>query len=597
MLVMIVVNISLATNGYSQEKKTILPSEYPVDWGVLFVPAKPLPSGYQFGRMTTVLPAGSTTYAGSMPLPTDIIWDRDVPITLRDGTVIYTDIFRPASSPTNLPAIIAWSPYGKTLPSSKVTGAPAVPPNWGSGWAKGEGPDPAFWCNHGYAVLNPDARGAYMSGGNVQFLGMVDAADGYDVVEWVARQDWSNGKVTFFGSSWLAMAQWNIAATEPPHLTAIAPWNGISDFYRNAYVQGGIPDTAFQNMIAGNDKGLNLREDIAGMLQKEPLMSPYWDDKAVKLENITVPAYVGCDVTTTLHRMGSFEGFRRISSKEKWLRVDNTMEWYDEYNPVNEEDLLRFFDHYLKGLDNGWEQTPRVRIAVLDPAAGGEEFDRVNVPFLDMPIPETEYRKFYLDAATATLSRHPTTAISSVSYDAQTGQTTFTIRFDEDTQMIGYPKLRLWVEADGANDMDVFALFEKLDAAGNLLDPDPYIRSWYDPSPPGTPGRLRVSLRQLDPKLSTHFLPVYSFRQNNYLSPGEIVPVDIALLPVSELWHAGEQLRLIVAGQIIDVKPDYKSSWFVSVPTINTGTHIIHTGLQYDSYLQLPIVPIREKSH
>jgi predicted acyl esterase len=67
---------------------------------------------------------------------------------------------------------------------------------------------------------------------------------------------------------------------------------------------------------------------------------------------------------------------------------------------------------------------------------------------------------------------------------------------------------------------------------------------------------------------------------------------------MSELWHAGEQLRLTVAGHIIDVVPSLHSPAFVpgSVPTVNKGTHIIHTGLQYQAYLQLPIVPVGEKS-
>ena len=120
-----------------------------------------------------------------------------------------------------------------------------------------------------------------------------------------------------------------------------------------------------------------------------------------------------------------------------------------------------------------------------------------------------------------------------------------------------------------------------------------YARDWYDPSPPGTPGRLRVSTRALDHKRSTEFLPVYAFRKNDYVKPGQIVSVDIALLPTATLWHAGQQLRLTLAGHIIDVKPNSKGSAFTSVPTINAGNHIIHTGQRYDSYLQLPIIPLK----
>jgi len=255
------------------------------------------------------------------------------------------------------------------------------------------------------------------------------------------------------------------------------------------------------------------------MAEKYPLMNPYWEDKAAKLENITVPAYVVADGATTLHRFGALEGFRRISSPEKWLRINDTDEWHDQYTPANEQDLLRFFDHYLKGINNGWEQTPPVRVSVLDP--GG--IDQVNVPFTSWPLAQTEYRRFYLDAATGTLSPHPVTEESLISYDANSGQATFTIGFDEDTYVIGYLKLRLWVEADGANDMDLFVLVEKLDAQGNVLIPAPDFAPYYLPvPPPGAPGRLRVSLRKLDPMRSTYFLPVQSFLENDYLTLGRL---------------------------------------------------------------------------
>lgn len=583
LMVIVAMCILLPAYGYSKEEHHfMLPSEYPAEWGVIFGQAQTTHI-YPLNPGMTILKKGTVFPPCTLPLPCDIIWDRDVPVTLRDGKIIYTDIFRPASSPTNLPAIIAWSPYGKSVPTAPQ---PTVPANWFSGLAKSEGPDAAFWCNNGYAVLNPDARGAYNSGGNIHYWGRVDAADGYDVVEWAARQQWSNGKVGFHGTSWLSIAQWFIAATQPPHLAAIAPWNGLSDQYRNDVLQGGIPDIFFNKLVTGGLQGYNLVEEPWAMAQKYPLMNPYWEDKAAELENITVPAYVVADGATTLHRFGALEGFRRISSEEKWLRLNNTDEWYDQYTPQNEQDLLHFFDHYLKGIENGWEQTPRVRISVLDP--GG--IDQVNVPYRSWPLPRTEYRKFYLDAASSTLSPHPVTKASSVSYPAVDGQAAFTIRFEEDTEVIGYLKLRLWVEADGANDMDLFVLVQKLDAQGNVLTPAPNFAPYYLPVPPrGAPGRLRVSLRALDPELSTHFMPVQSFRKYQHLSPGQIVPVDIAIYPEAVLWHAGQQLRLIVAGHIIDTNPP--------VPTINAGYHVIHTGLKYDSYLQLPVIPAGTHEH
>ena len=159
--------------------------------------------------------------------------ERDVAVPLRDGTIIYTDIYRPDGA-TNVPAIIAWSPFGK-----RASYAPApemlphgVPPGTVSPMAKFESPDPAYWCHYGYAVINPDARGAGNSGGDIACFGTQEGRDGADLVEWLAARDWSNGKVGMTGNSWLAMAQWYIAAEQPPHLACIAPWEGTSDIYR-----------------------------------------------------------------------------------------------------------------------------------------------------------------------------------------------------------------------------------------------------------------------------------------------------------------------------------------------------------------------------
>ncbi|CAA0079496.1 Putative serine esterase [Zhongshania aliphaticivorans] len=566
----------------SDNKESVaLPSKYPAEWGVTFRKAASLPPSLEFGRKTLKYSAGDVFPPAALPLPCDIIHERDIPVTLRDGVVIYTDILRPADIPyKQLPAIISWSPYGKRLPTPPPKG---VPPEWFSGLAKFEGADAAFWSCNGYAVVNPDARGAFNSEGAGHAFGMVEAGDGYDVIEWVANQEWSNGKVGLYGTSWLAISQWFIAALQPPHLAAIAPWNGMSDLYRDNTAPGGIPDTDFAERF--HKSGVGMQEDMVATFYRQPYMTPYMEDKAAVLENVNVPAYVGTDNTTMLHRFGAYEGFRRISSENKWLRINNKQEWYDQYNPESEQDLLRFYDRYLKGVDNGWENTPKVRLAVLDP--GGD--DLLSVPFSNWPLPDTEYRKYYLDASSKGLSTQPAEAAAQLSYESTGDEVSFTITFNEDTRLIGYSKLRLWVEAESAPDMDLFVLVEKLDVDGTLLDPRNDISKQYLPSPPGLPGRLRVSLRELDPDLSTDFMPVQRFVENDYLESGEIVPVDIRLYPSAILWHAGQQLRLTVAGHHIDRFDELND-----IPTVNEGNHIIHTGPEHRSYLQLPIVPIDE---
>jgi predicted acyl esterase len=177
---------------------------------------------------------------------------------------------------------------------------------------------------HGYAILNPDSRGAYGSEGNHTYWGRQLAEDGYDFVEWAATQPWSSGKIAFSGNSYLAISQWFIAAENPPHLAAIAPWEGFYDSYREASRRGGIAQPGFGEDIMQTYAGKAYIEDHVRMQLKEDLMSPYWEDKIARLEKINVPAYVVASYTSTIHTHGSFEGFRQISSKEKWLRAHNS---------------------------------------------------------------------------------------------------------------------------------------------------------------------------------------------------------------------------------------------------------------------------------
>lgn len=142
--------------------------------------------------------------------------------------------------------------------------------------------------------------------------------DGYDLIEWVASQKWSNGRTALYGASWLAMTQWFQAALNPPHLSAIVPWNGLSDFYRHSLAPGGIPDSGFNQHIEASFYGKNQMEKTSKMvLENHGLMNEYWDDKSAKMEQITVPAYVVVDGIATLHTTGAAEGYLPVCLPEK----------------------------------------------------------------------------------------------------------------------------------------------------------------------------------------------------------------------------------------------------------------------------------------
>ena len=505
--------------------------------------------------------------------------DQDVAVEVRDGVRLYVDVHRPVGG-ADLPALLSWSFYGKRPGDNTQSPMqiPGVPPGTVSNMTKFEGPDPAYWCKHGYAVINVDSRGAGNSEGNLVVWGEQDGRDGHDVVEWVAQQPWSNGKVGMAGNSGLAMSQWWIAAERPEHLAAIAPWEGTSDLYREFVCEGGIPAPGFNSFVMGETAGPGLIEDYVAMLAEYPLMNAYWQSKIPRFAEIGVPAYLTAG-WSHLHLRGAFNAFTRIQSPQKWLRVHREFEWPDHYSWWNLEDLRRFFDRYLRDVHNGWEMTPAIRLEVMDARDQDFQSDR---PEAEWPLARTEYHKLFLDARSGSmgLDRHP--EATQVAYDPATGAATFDMRFEEDTELTGHMRLRLWVEADGHDEMDLFVNVQKLDTQGAELP-----TSVLGQDHPGAWGKLRVSHRELDAALSTDHQPVHSHRAEQKLASGEVVPVDIEIYPHSRIWHAGQQLRVLVAGRYL------REGWFepFSWDTDNAGRHVIHTGGEFESFLQVPVVP------
>jgi predicted acyl esterase len=546
--------------------------------GVVYYRSKPLdaPLETQLPGCGIYPPLDPHTYVAN-----GVRCDQDTSVELRDGVTIYVDVFRPdgPAGEADLPAILSWSYYGKrsNLPGhDNVT--LGVPAGTLSNACMFEGPDPEYWCKQGYAVINVDGRGVGHSGGDFSWFGKQDGQDGYDAVEWAAAQPWSNGKVSMYGNSSLAMSQWWVAAEQPPHLACIAPWEGGTDQYREYMTDNGIPAIAFNRFIWSIFRGQGLIIDRVAMAERYPLMNAYWESLIPDFKKVVAPCYMTTG-WNHIHNRGAVNAWMNIGSEAKWLRAHRDFEWPDGYTWWHLEDLKRFFDRYLKGVRNGWESTPPVRADVMD--AYDHDF-QVARPEREFPLARTQYQKLYLDGANGALAAQPAAARSRATYDAAEGRTTFDIEFEEDVELTGYVSAHLWVEADGSDEMDLFLTIMKMDENGEWLP-----TNVMGQPHPGQSGKLRVSQRALDPELSTDFQPVQAHRAQEKLRSGEIVPVDIAIYPFSRIWHKGQKLRLQIAGRY------FREGWFepFTWELENRGTHIIHTGGEYDSYLQIPVVP------
>ena len=572
----------------------------------VFVPNRPFQAGSEWGVLSTKssgvhpLPAGQRIHPAYQPLLTDITLHKNVPVALRDSTKIYVDIYLPAATSNKIPVLVAWSPYGKTGGTApKTVGLYkmlGMDPHT-SGLEKFEGPDPSFWCSKGFALCNPDPRGIGKSEGDAVMFGRQEGQDCHDLIEWLAVQDWCNGKVGMSGTSYLAASQWVTAAEQPPHLAAISPCEGFSDIYRELAKVGGMDDLAFVRRVETSFAGSSSRESNAEEAVKYPLFSDFWKDKIPDLSKITIPTYVVASYTNALHTPGTFRGWRGIGSKEKWLRVHDTMEWPDYYKETSKARLLKFFDHFLKGIDNGWTDTPTVEYTLQDL----EGHDRTDILAVSFPPPSVIPEKLYLLGDTRSFAKEPPTADSKATYDLEhwPGLVSFIKTFDRETTIIGYPRLRLYVEVVGGDDMDLFFQIQKLDRQGNSLQQfniPGRSAALHDVTERGSPvlrykgprARLRVSVgRHLDPDLSTEDVPVNSFDREEKLKPGEIVPIDVALSPCGLVFYPGEHLRLLVSARNIQgpLMPDP-----VDFVPNNKGTHVIHTGGENASFLVLPMM-------
>ncbi|OHE98155.1 CocE/NonD family Hydrolase [Colletotrichum orchidophilum] len=521
-----------------------------------------------------------------------LISDMDVAIPIRDGTILRGNIYRPRlTEGQKLPVIFNYSVYSK----DGATDTAVFPPSAGLDKARitkeyqFEAADPGWWCPRGYIVASIDARGSFQSDGDKSYYSRDVGIDGHDVVEWLAKQPWSTGKIAMYGASGYAMVQWLVAAEQPPSLAAIVPIDGMTDLYREMAFKGGIPETQFSAVYPNFfNWGSNLVEDTKDGPKTHPYFDEYWQSKVPALSQINAPAYIICGWGDhALHTRGTLNAWDKIASQDKYLEVHQYQKW--EWS-VTEESLNRqkaFLDHYLLGLPTEIQYWPKVRWTMRERYYIGEW--RYSETF---PIPETQYTQ-YFPTPSLGLSKVAQPSENLVSYDARGGEVAFELPLRDSFEFAGHAKLKLWVEVtDGGDNLDLFVTLRKKDRNGNEVY-FPWI-TVVDNGPIGF-GWLRASRRELDNEASTPWKPIHLHRRDlEPLKAGDVVPVEIEIQPTSCRFRAGERLTLVVSGHDYGKYPQ-------GIPvarheaTVNKGRHVIHFGGNHDSHLLLPVIPpVRE---
>ena len=507
-----------------------------------------------------------------------MVIDWDVPITMDDGVVLRADVYRPEQV-GQYPAILNYGPYAKGLPfqvgypsawEKMITDYPEVAEGSTNKYQTWEAVDPEKWVPDGYICVRVDSRGWGRSPGYADPFSPRETRDVYECIEWAGTQEWSNGKVGLAGISYYAMNQWHVAALQPPHLTAMVPWEGAGDFYRDWNYHGGLRCTSmnvwYSWVVAKLQHGRGDREtinpntgelvtgpetltdqelvrnrvDFIGQIRSLPLDGEFYRERSADWSKITVPFLsAGNWGGHGLHLRGNVEGFVRTASEQKWLEIHGREHWTEFYTDYGVGLQKAFFDHFLRGIDNGWEDRPPVHLRVRT------EDGFVDRDEHEWPLARTDWTKLYLDPAALSLNSTPVPDVGTATYLATGDGVTFmTPPFGAETEITGPVAARLFVSS-ATTDADVFLILR-------LFRPDEsevVFQAAVDPHGPIAQGWLRVSHRRLDSLLSTPYRPYHTHDEVEPLTPGETYRIDVEIWPTSIVVPAGYRLGLTVQGK------------------------------------------------
>jgi predicted acyl esterase len=566
--------------------------------------------------------------------------DWDVKIPMDDGVLLSADVFRPLT-PGRYPVLITYGPYAKGLPfqtgypsawNRMIMEHPDVPygsTNLHQNW---EVVDPEKWVPEGYAIVRVDSRGTGRSPGYVDPFSQRETKDFHDCIEWAGVQEWSTGKVGINGVSYYGINQWHVASLQPPHLAAMCIWEGSADWYRDMTHHGGILSTFWANwydmQVRTVQYGLGERggrSAVSGLLicgdetlsdeelarnrcsfgdeiLAHPLDDAYHRDRSPVWEKVTVPFLSAANWGGQgLHPRGNFEGFFRAASKDKWLEAHGLEHWTHFYTDYGREMQLKFFDHFLKGVDNGWADRPRVQLQVRHTRRFEERFEDA------WPLPSTAWTKFYLDPHRQTLSLEPPKTPATLDFAALGDGLTFLSEpLAEETEITGPSAARLRISSS-TEDADVFLVLR-------VFTPDlreVTFMGAIDPHTPIAQGWLRASHRRLDPDLSEPWRPYHTHDRVEPLTPGQPVDLDVEIWPTSIVVPKGHRIALSVLGRDYIWQEttgarlsNFKNELRGCGPFLHDdprdrpaavfgGTTTLHLDPEAPSYVMLPVIPKR----
>ena len=561
----------------------------------------------------------------------------DVPIRAGDDLILRADIFRPPGDDP-VPVILSYGPYAKGLAFQDgyagqweimIREHPDVAAGSSNKYQSWEVADPEKWVPHGYACVRVDSRGAGRSPGVIDPFSPRETRDLYESIEWAGVQPWCNGNVGLAGISYYAINQWQVASLQPPHLTAICPWEGAADWYRDMQYHGGIrctfQDHWFEKQVVIVQHGLgdrgdtsritgelvagpetlsaseleSCRVDLAGQINDNPLDGEYHRAHSADWSKVTVPLLsAGNWGGQGLHLRGNVTAFEEAASGQKWLEIHGREHWTEFYTHYGIAIQRRFFDHFLKGEDNGWQDQPALQLQIRTVDGFVQRFED------EWPLARTQWTRTYLHAAGSAIADTVPGAAASITYEAgDTGVTFLAPALEHETELTGPISARIFISS-ATSDADIFLILHLFDPDGNEIS----FQGALDPHAPIGQGWLRASHRALDPQRSRPERPYHPHVSTEPLTPGQVYQLDIEIWPTCIVAPAGYRFGLSVQGSDYE-RDDVGASLdtFVNVmrgsgpflhddpanrpAEIYAGEVTIHTGPDYPSSLLLPVIP------
>jgi len=540
-----------------------------------------------------------------------MIEEKDVQVAVRDGIKIGVRIYRP-DGPGPFPTLFAASPYrydNNILPAYPLflwreTG----PIEW--------------YVGEGYAYVHADVRGTGFSEGEYDKMGPAEQRDLYDVIEWIASQPWSNGKVGGIGQSYYCISQWFMAVQNPPHLACIGAYDGFNDPYRYAAYPGGI-EGAFQmywfnlsvrvpNLFPANgDHPRQIPQDYVLDLLSHPLYDDYWKQRAAveRLHEIKVPVFsIGVWAKQDLHLVGNILGYQLARSPKK-LAITATPTAYSSMIDFADIEfhrkyLLPFYDKYLKGLRTSYEDRPEVEYIVRNTGKVRS--------FQTWPPPKTERVRYFLgkgptgtvtslnDGILGTAAFGPGGGSTAYSYpqpswvlgvvpigpqgpDPVRAVLTFTSRpLTADMEIAGSGKLTVYASST-RNDMDfIVKVSEQFEQ-----NAEERAKGFQPRSVIVTKGWHRASHMNRDEERSTLDVPYYTHTKITPLVPGQVYRIEIPLLPIAYRFSKRNRIRVEIAPHD---SPVTDGLFIHAYRPDKIGTDTIYHDAEHPSELLLPVL-------